>query len=251
MARSFLPPPNRIAAAKPPLEPTIIRLATVDSTQSYAAALAADGAVDGTAIVAETQTNGRGRRGRVWRDAPGTSLLLSMILRTSLPVARVPLLSLAAAVAVAESLILVAGVDARLKWPNDVHVRSRKIAGILLERRADVVVLGIGVNVLQRQLSSDLQPLATSIVLEDGRADREALLSAVLDGVVRWRDRLEREGFAPLRARWTALATTPGRYVNADGVAGLARGLDDDGALLIDTDTGATRIVAGDVVELS
>ena len=187
----------------------------------------------------------------MWRDAPGASLLLSIILRTSLPAARVPLLSFAAAVAVAEALILAAGVDARLKWPNDVHVRDRKVAGILLERRGDVVVLGIGVNVTQRELAPDLQPLATSIALEHGRADREALLVAVRDGVARWRDRLESEGFAPVRARWTALATTPGRYVNADGVEGLARGLDDDGALVIDTEHGPTRIIAGDVVELS
>ena len=247
-----LPPPsNRSAPAKPALErPPILRLESVDSTQNYAAELAANGAVDGTVVVAGTQTTGRGRRGRVWHDAPGSSLLLSMVLRTPLPAAHVPLLSFVAAVAVAEALRTAAGVDARLKWPNDVHVHGRKIAGILLELRGAVVVLGIGVNVLQRELPADLRTLATSIALETGFADREALLSAVVDGVVRWRDRLEREGFAPVRARWTALATTPGRYVSADGAAGVARGLDDDGALIIDNDTGTVRILAGDVVEL-
>jgi BirA family biotin operon repressor/biotin-[acetyl-CoA-carboxylase] ligase len=264
MARSSLPPPNskhareasparsgRIAAAKPPLEHApIIRLESVDSTQSYAAKLAEDGAVDGTAVVAETQTNGRGRRGRVWHDAPGESLLMSVILRTSLPVVRLPLLSLAASVAVAEALREVGGVDARLKWPNDVHVRGRKIAGILLERRGDVVVLGIGVNMVQRELVPELAAVATSLALEDGRTDREALLSAVLDGVAQWRNRLERDGFASVRARWSALATTPGRQVSVDGVAGVARGLDDDGALVIENAGGTTRVLAGDVLEL-
>ena len=227
----------------------IVRLPSVDSTQTYAATLAANGAPDGTAVVAETQTRGRGRRGRVWHDAPGSSLLLSVILRTSLPAARLPLLSLATGGAVAEALIAVAGVEARVKWPNDVHVRGRKIAGILLERRGDAIVLGVGVNVM-RGLVPQLEAVATSIAREHGRTDREALLSAVLSGVGRWRDRLERGGFAPVRARWTALATTPGRYVCVDGVAGVALGLDDDGALIIENAAGTTRVLAGDVVEV-
>jgi BirA family biotin operon repressor/biotin-[acetyl-CoA-carboxylase] ligase len=229
--------------------PPIVRLTSVDSTQTYAAKMAEHGAVDGTAVVAETQTHGRGRRGRVWRDAPGASLLLSVILRSSLPAAQLPLLSFAAAVAVAEALVAVAGVDARLKWPNDVHVRGRKIAGVLLECRGGVVVLGIGVNVGQRVLVPELEAVATSIALEGGRADREPLLAALLVGVARWRDRLEREGFPPVHARWTALTTTLGKYVTVDGVTGIARHLDDDGALVIDTDGGATRVLAGDVVE--
>jgi BirA family biotin operon repressor/biotin-[acetyl-CoA-carboxylase] ligase len=175
---------------------------------------------------------------------------MSMVLRTSLPVAQLPLVSLAASVAVAEALRAVSGVDAQLKWPNDVHVGGRKIAGILLERRGDVVVLGIGINVMQRELGPELAARATSIALEGGRSDRDALLAAVLDGVARWRGRLEREGFAPVRTQWSALATTPGRRVTVDGVGGVARGLDDDGALVIDTDGWTMRVLAGDVLEL-
>src|SRR5260370_9489035 len=91
------------------------RLETVDSTQRYAASLADSGAVDGTGVVAETQTAGRGRRGRVWKDVPGASVLMSMILRSSLPPAHLPTLAIAAGVAVAEALAPVAGNDARLK----------------------------------------------------------------------------------------------------------------------------------------
>ncbi len=225
----------------------IIRLGAVDSTQSFAARLADEGAVDGTAVVAETQTAGRGRRGRVWQDVPGASLLCSMILRTALAPARLPTLSLAAGVAVAEALISTAGVDARLKWPNDVRVGARKIAGVLLERHGVAVLLGIGVNVAQRAVPAELAAHATSIAIEGGRADRDAILEAVLAAVAHWRARLEQEGFAPVRERWTALAAMLGGRVSVDGIVGTALGLDADGALLIETSTGTTRILAGDV----
>jgi BirA family transcriptional regulator, biotin operon repressor / biotin---[acetyl-CoA-carboxylase] ligase len=224
----------------------VIRLETVDSTQNHAARLAANGAVDGTVVLAETQTAGRGRRGRIWRDVPGESLLLSVIMRTSMPALRLPLLSLAAAVGVAEALRDRAGVDARLKWPNDVHVNERKIAGILLEGRGDVVLLGVGVNVAQREVAADLA--ATSIALEGGDTDRDALLVAMRAAIGRRRAQVERGELGALRARWTELATTPGRRVTVDGVTGMAQGLDEDGALLVLDEGGATvRVLAGDV----
>lgn len=183
----------------------------------------------------------------MWGDAPGASLLMSVVLRTALPAARWPSLSIAAGVAVAEALIDVAGLDARLKWPNDVLVDGRKISGVLLERHGDAVILGIGVNVTRAAVPAELQGRATSIEGAGGHADREALLAAVLASVRRWRDRVERDGFEPVRARWTALAAMLGRRVTVDGVDGTARGIDHDGALLLETDAGTTRIVAGDM----
>jgi len=117
--------------------PAIIRLGRVTSTQAVAWALAGEGAPDGTVVVADTQTAGRGRHGRTWLDEPGASLLASYLMRPRLDPARLPTLSLAAAVAVAETLEGVTGLHPRLKWPNDVLVRGRKIAGILLESRLD------------------------------------------------------------------------------------------------------------------
>jgi BirA family biotin operon repressor/biotin-[acetyl-CoA-carboxylase] ligase len=223
-------------------------LGVVDSTQRYAAGLADSGAVDGTVVTAEAQTAGRGRRGRVWRDAPGASVLMSVILRTTLPPARLPTLSLAAGVAVAESLGAVAGIDARLKWPNDVLVHGRKIAGVLLERHGEAVILGIGINVTRDAVPAELAAQATSIEAEGARADRDAIVAAVAEAAARWRTRLETDGFDPVRARWTALAAMLGGRVTADGVAGTALGLDEDGALLIETASGPTRVLAGDVV---
>jgi len=166
------------------------------------------------------------------------------------------LLSFAAAVAVAEALAEVARVDARLKWPNDVLVADRKVAGILLESRSAATgsepaglaptIIGIGVNVTQSRFDPELAGLATSVVLENGRSvPRDELLDVLLDHFDRWRARLEKEGFAPVRERWLVLADTIGREVRVDGQMGLAVGLDEDGALLL-RDAGRThRVVAG------
>jgi BirA family biotin operon repressor/biotin-[acetyl-CoA-carboxylase] ligase len=236
---------------------TVVRLGQVDSTQAVAFALAAEGAVDGTVVVADSQAAGRGRRGRAWVDEPGASLLTSMILRPQLEPSRLPGLSLAAGVAVAEALTRAAGLTPRLKWPNDVLVGGRKLGGILLESRltaggaegSATAVLGIGLNLTQRLFPAEIAERATSVWLATGRpVDRDVLLSALIDAVGEWRRRLERRGFAPVRERWRALSDTLGRTVTVDGVSGVAVDIDVDGALVVnDTDGRRHRVVAGDV----
>lgn len=229
----------------------VVRLAVVDSTQQVAFRLAADGAPDGTAVVADEQRAGRGRRGRVWHAAPSEALLVSILLHPRMPPAMWPTLSLAAGVAVAEAVERTAVLAVRLKWPNDVVVRGRKLAGILLESHVTaepVLVAGIGVNVAQRSFPPELADRATSLALETGRTiDREALLQALLASFDAWRDRLERDGFAPVRARWLELTDTLGRRVSVDGVTGQAVDLDADGALLVREAGGLRRVVAGEV----
>ena len=219
-----------------------------DETKAFE--LAAHGAVDGTVVVADHQTAGRGRRGHHWEDEPGASLLFSVVARSSLPIAQRPLLSLAAAVAIADALAEVAGVATRLKWPNDVLVSGRKIAGILLESRSeDLVIIGIGVNVAQSRFAAELAGVATSIALERGRTmPRDELLEALLRHFDAWRARLEHDGFGPVRERWLALADTMGRRVRVEGQTGLAVGLDDDGALLLREGGRTHRVVAGTAV---
>ncbi len=244
---------SRLATAPP-----VVRLGRVDSTQAVAFALAADGAADGTVVVADSQTAGRGRRGRSWLDEPGASLLASIVLRPRLDPVRLPGLSLAAGIAVAEALTRAAGLSPRLKWPNDVLVGGRKIAGILLESRLTgapesgrvTAVLGVGVNLSQRLFPADLAQRATSVWLVSGRlVDRDALLAALIDALREWRRRLEYRGFAPVRARWRALADTLGRTVTVDGVSGVAVDIDVDGALIVNDAEGRRhRVVAGDVV---
>jgi BirA family biotin operon repressor/biotin-[acetyl-CoA-carboxylase] ligase len=252
----------------------VLRFQDVDSTQTVALALAADGAADGTVVVADFQRRGRGRRGHVWLASPGTSLLMSVVIRPRVISREVPLYSFVAAVAVADALRDTAGVVAELRWPNDVLVRRRKIAGILLEAHhlgreghhvsapgaaaatepgdAGAVVVGIGVNLGQRGFPAGLGARATSVVLETGHdLDREALLTGVLARLDGWRARLEADGFTPIRARWLASSATIGRSVRIDGVSGVAVDVAPDGALVIDDGASLRHVTAGEVVDMS
>jgi BirA family biotin operon repressor/biotin-[acetyl-CoA-carboxylase] ligase len=234
---------------------TIVRLGHVPSTQAVAFELAERGAPDRTVVLADHQTAGRGRRGRRWEDEPGASLLVSIVVRPRLEPGRLALLSYAAALAVAETLAGVAGLQPRLKWPNDVLVGGGKIAGILLESRpgasgGSLVVLGVGLNLTQRRFAPPLAGRATSVALAAGRAvDRETLLEALLERFEAWRRRLEGEGFEPVRARWLALSDTVGRRVSVDGQTGQAVDLDAEGALILETAGGRRRVVAGEVTD--
>jgi len=226
----------------------IVRLDTVDSTQSVAFGLAERGAADRTVVVADQQLAGRGRHGRIWRAPAGTSLLASIIVRPRLSQALLPTLSPMTAVATAEALRRVAPVAARVKWPNDVLVGGKKIAGILLESRAPVIIIGIGVNLGQREFPPELAGHATSVALETGCApDRETMLAALLEEFDAWRVRFEREGFGAVREQWRMLSDTLGRHVTLDGVTGIAVDLDVDGALLIDAGGTVRRVIAGEI----
>src|SRR5262245_37637101 len=163
----------------------ILRLGAVDSTQRVAFALATEGAADGTVVLASSQRAGRGRRGRAWLDEPGASLLFSILMRPRLRAARWPLLSLMTGVAVARALDRVAGLHPALKWPNDVLVNGRKIAGILLESRLTerpLVVIGVGINLFQESFPAPLRARATSVRQATGRlVDPALLLEDTLD----------------------------------------------------------------------
>lgn len=232
----------------------VVRLGKVTSTQAVAFELAENGAADRTVVTADTQTAGRGRQGRVWYDEAGDCLLVSIVVRPRLAMRDLPKLSLATAVAVAEAIGDATGVGVRLKWPNDVRVNGRKLAGILLESRIltePVVAVGIGVNIRQRAFPDDIAATATSVYLEGGRAvEPEAMLRALLIRFDAWRERLERDGFAPVRTRWLELAETVGRAVTVGGQSGVAVDLDDDGALVLRHAHGVHHVFAGELAEL-
>ena len=229
------------------------RFEAVDSTQTIAFALADTGAPDGTTVLAHYQNDGRGRRGRTWYAPPGTALLTSIVVRPRLAPRELPLYSFAAALAAADAVERVGGIGARLKWPNDVLLGGRKVAGVLLESRATaggdpVIAVGVGLNLRQSAFPVDLETRATSVLIETGRTiATEAALEALMETFATWRGRLEREGFSPLRVRWLAASDTIGRRVEVDGVAGTAVDLASDGALVIADGRVHRRVVAGEI----
>lgn len=216
--------------------------ARTDSTNIRARALAAAGAPHGTLVTAAEQTAGRGRQGRSWVAPAGRALQASLVLRALGPTA--PLLPLLAGVAVCEACEALATLRTALKWPNDVWVDGRKLAGILVEANPSErwAVLGIGINVTTS--AAELPPGATSLALATREAPSVEELLATLLGALeeRLRDPAD-ETLRSWRAR-DALATHP---ISWSGGAGTAAGIDDTGALLVDTDAGRLALPAGEV----
>jgi BirA family transcriptional regulator, biotin operon repressor / biotin---[acetyl-CoA-carboxylase] ligase len=219
----------------------LIRLGRTTSTMDELAALAAAGAAEGTAVLAEAQTAGRGRAGRHWQSPPGTAILLSVLLRPTVPPTRLGVLPLVVGLAVAEAVEAEAGLSPWLKWPNDVLLDGRKLAGILAAARTEGtetrVILGIGLNVNARR--DQLPPEAASLKVELGREqDREPLLAALLDRLDGAYRRFESEGGAFEPAEWECRAAFLGETVLvADAgrtLQGVFRGVDGDGALILD-----------------
>lgn len=232
----------------------VFSFAELGSTNDEARRLAADGAEEGTLVIAELQTAGRGRQGRVWHSPPGTGLWCSLLVRPPAPLAP-SLVPLLLGTAIARGIRAVAGVPALLKWPNDVLIAGGKVAGILCEAGAGGLVAGFGINVNQEAFPPEL-PAATSILLQRGQpTDRALLLRAVLEEAERLYLEACTQGPAELIATATGLLSTLGRQVEVQlegaPVRGLACGLEPDGALQLQEEGGNRRIIrAGDVYHL-
>jgi BirA family transcriptional regulator, biotin operon repressor / biotin---[acetyl-CoA-carboxylase] ligase len=250
--------PDEIAAALARTTPRlgaigreVIWYSEVSSTNDIAASLAERGADEGLVVLADMQTAGRGRLGRSWASPPGAGIYASVILRPRPDAAR--LLTIAAGVAVAEGIATASAFDAELKWPNDVHCGGRKLAGILAERAQSHVVLGFGINVLRAVYPSDVRARATSIELELGRSvDRALVLAECLAALrSRYRDLHEGRGDAVVSAWRARGASMLGRRVQWDSAGavheGTAERVDDEGALIVKTETGSVRVISGEV----
>ncbi len=222
---------------------------SLPSTQDEARRLAADGAPEGTVVRAARQTRGRGRAGRAWQDPPG-NLALSVLLRPGRPAGEAAHVGFVAGVALCHALDSLLPGDApepRAKWPNDVLLDEKKVAGVLLEGGRDHIILGIGVNVAAAP--PDLP--ATALAAHGATAGPGTVAETLLGRLAPWYDRWRREGLAGVRAAWLARAHGLGGPVRAivDGTArtGTFAGLDADGALLLDADGRRLRVLAGDV----
>jgi BirA family biotin operon repressor/biotin-[acetyl-CoA-carboxylase] ligase len=252
-------------AALAPLGSLVMYFPSVPSTNDVAATLARSGQPEGAVVLAEAQTRGRGRRGREWHSPAGGGLYVSVVLspgkRDRDGVGRATrLLTLAAGVALAEAIETATGFAPDLKWPNDLYVGRRKLAGILAEAigvtTSDPVVLGFGINVAATAFPPALRDRATSLESELGRSvDRALLFGESLARLARRYNDLLEGRFDAILDAWRSRA--PGgsgariRWESADGVrSGVTAGIDDEGALLVTAEGRLERIVAGEVTWL-
>lgn len=231
------------------------------STNADAFRVAEAGAVEGTVVIAEAQSGGKGRRGRVWASPPGVNLYCSVVLRPLIMPHEAPQLTFLSAVAVARAIELTTGLCPEIKWPNDVLIGGKKIAGLLNEMSAETdginfIVLGIGINLNMtlEQFPDDLRHPATSLLLESGRpVDRARFASTMLNELDKLYADFLLHGFAPVREEWQKRCNANGRRVlvsdaGAERISGIFAGIDGDGALLLRSDDGTVeRIVNGDV----
>lgn len=239
---------------------------TVGSTNDAALELAAHGAAHGTVVAADCQERGRGRLGRPWVSPAGANVYMSVILRPGIPPRNAGLITLMAAVASAYAIKEQTGLEIKIKWPNDLMASGRKLGGIFTEMRSEpgrilYAVVGIGVNVNMRPsgFPPAIRDTATSVLKETGtRHGRTPLLAAILDALSEELEALV-EGGASSRARlldrWRGMSSTLGREVRVEAggesISGIARDIDDEGCLVLETPDGKTRrISSGDVAML-
>jgi BirA family transcriptional regulator, biotin operon repressor / biotin---[acetyl-CoA-carboxylase] ligase len=233
------------------------------STNDYARKLAENSAGEGEMVIAESQSQGRGRLGRRWESPPFANLYLSVILRPALAAIHAPEITLMAGVALAETVDSLIGQRPTIKWPNDILVNGRKLAGVLTEAacasdHVEYVILGIGMNVNYAvdSMPTEIRHRATSIAnLVRAEVDRQHVLARLIQALDRCYGELEAAGFEALRARWESYFGLRGRRVRVESldsiVTGRARGIDRDGALILEDEQGMLqRIYAGDVISL-
>jgi BirA family biotin operon repressor/biotin-[acetyl-CoA-carboxylase] ligase len=229
-------------------------LAATSSTQDVVRAAVRSGAAPGFCCMAAVQSSGRGRQQRAWVAPPGSSLLASVFVRVPHP--RLGGVPIAAGLAVRAAVEATSGCPGRLKWPNDILVGTRKLAGILCEVEpaapagGTAVVIGVGVNLQVTSFPEGVNGVSLHEVV-DSPPSRSALLAAVLGGLAQRLDLLASLGVGGLRGEWMEHAAGIGELVTATSaagrVSGLVEGIDDDGALRLRNDTGSVRILAGDV----
>ena len=231
---------------------------SIGSTNDVAARLATDGRQEGAVVVADAQTAGRGRRGRTWFSPPASGLYVSLVLAPgraeASPERAISLVTLAAGVGLAEAVERVTGLSADIKWPNDLLVAKRKLAGILAEGiTASTIVLGYGINVRAAAYPAELADRVTSLETELGRSvDRAELFAESLAGIAaRYHDLLIGQFDAILDAWRTRAPGHNGARVTWETStgprSGITAGIDDRGALLVQAGDRVERIVAGEV----
>jgi len=230
----------------------------IDSTNARAKEMAWNGSAEGTVVIAEKQTKGRGRRGRDWFSPVAGGIYCSLIFRPDFPPEEGPKITFLSAVAAAEALGRFISSGLTIKWPNDILFNGKKVAGILTEMTSEMdtigyAVVGIGINVNTDTFPREIRQTATSLYMETNqRFSRIAILRGYLEAQERWYDILKREGFEPILKKWRSLAHITDKAIRVEMVdrqiEGRVRAIDPDGVLILEDGEGTThRIISGDV----
>lgn len=231
---------------------------TIGSTNDAATELALAGAPEGTAVLADQQTAGRGRRGRAWSSPPGAGLYLSVVLRGAGLASLPGLVTLGAGAAAADAVLAATGLPVRLKWPNDLVMGHawKKLGGILCEAQGrEALVVGLGINVMSSAHPPEVAARATAIEAELGRAiDRSSLVVECLAALRTLAQSLHTPDPSTLLNRWRDHAADGWRgavvrwHDDNVEVSGIARDVDHDGALIVERDGRRERVIAGEVL---
>jgi BirA family biotin operon repressor/biotin-[acetyl-CoA-carboxylase] ligase len=225
---------------------------TIDSTMTEATRLAETGSGHGTVVIAEEQTSGLGRRGRSWISEPEVGIYCSVLLHLALAPSELPIASLLAGLATAEAIEKETHLACDLRWPNDILIRERKVAGILPQLVKDCVIAGIGINLNNTSFPAGLRTPATSLLLSSGRPhSREKLLVKLLESLDSFSELLAEKGPKAILRAFTAASTYAVDrrvIVEESGLRGTTAGLDQQGFLLFRSDDGqTTRISSGGI----
>jgi BirA family biotin operon repressor/biotin-[acetyl-CoA-carboxylase] ligase len=244
------------------LRPIILRFDSLPSTNTEAARQAVNGAPEGLCVIACEQTRGRGRQQRAWISPPGAGLYFSIVLRPRLQTSRWPLLTLMAALAVADALADACALAVDIKWPNDIYAEERKLCGILAEMietpGGRACIVGIGINLKESALPEELREVATAVETLAGRpVEVERLIESLTRSLEHHYRILQEPGGTKLTldewAQRSSFAHDKRVRVTLDAetIEGVTRGLEPDGALRVETEAGDIRIIrAGDVTAL-
>lgn len=259
--------PDRLSAAD-----LLVRLSTksmgktlklfdsLDSTQSVAHKLAEQGAGEGTLVLAEQQTAGRGRMGRSWHSPKGKGIWMSLVLRPQIPVHFTPQLTLLVAVALCRTIRKIEPLPVAIKWPNDLLIEGKKISGILLESSAEderlkyvIAGIGISVNLRDEDYPDELREIGTSLRIASGKEwNRTELIQSFLEQFETLYELYHADGFEPIRVAWEALAISLGKPIRArtpkGNVEGVAESIDEMGALLVRLSDGSvTKLYSAEI----
>lgn len=223
------------------------------STQTLAKQLVDEGAMDGTIVVTEHQTNGKGRLNRAWESNNNAGIWMSMITRPSILLHQAPQITLVAAVAIVQAVRELTEVELTIKWPNDLLIEGKKVTGILTELIADpdqvkaiIVGMGINVNQTEQDFSKEVRTIATSLAIATGeRFNRNHLIAEIANQFEKYMHIYESIGFGPIKTLWEASSHTMGKQITArlvnETLQGEAIGIDDEGLLLLKLADGSIR----------